>query len=58
MFDCCRVPNNKGDDWAISYAKEGDQGNSGHVIVLRKGRVWKVDIARDGALISTRDLEK
>ncbi|KAH8116536.1 carnitine acetyl transferase [Phellopilus nigrolimitatus] len=58
MFDCCRVPGSAGLDWAVSYAKEGEQGNAGHVIVLRKNRVWKVDAAKDGTLLSTADLEK
>ncbi|KAI5117139.1 hypothetical protein M0805_008258 [Coniferiporia weirii] len=58
MFDCCRVPGSTGLDWAVSHATQGDQGNSGHVIVLRRNRVWRVDIINDGALISTGDLEK
>ena len=58
MFDCCRVPGSNGLDWAVSYAKKGDTGDSGHVVVLRKNRVWKIDIARDDSIISTGDLER
>ncbi|THH05513.1 hypothetical protein EW145_g4738 [Phellinidium pouzarii] len=58
MFDCCRVPGAAGLDWAISHAKNGEHGNSGHIIVLRKNRVWKVEIANGGSLLSIEDLEK
>lgn len=58
MFDCCRVPGPTGMDWAVSYAKEGEQGDSGHIVVLRKNRVWKVKIAQGRQLLSTSDLEK
>ena len=57
MFDCCRVPN-EGLDYSISYATPGDLGNSGHIIVLRRNRVWKVEIIQNGRLLSTRDIEK
>ncbi|KAL5512913.1 hypothetical protein ACEPAH_3311 [Sanghuangporus vaninii] len=58
MFDCCRVPGSGGVDWADSYAKEGDTGDSGHIVVIRKNRFWRVDIAQNGTLLSTPDLEK
>ncbi|KLO07461.1 carnitine acetyl transferase [Schizopora paradoxa] len=58
MFDCCRVPGTSGLDWAISYAKEGENGNAGHVVVFRKNRAWKVDIAKDAHILSTADLER
>ncbi|EJD07249.1 carnitine acetyl transferase [Fomitiporia mediterranea MF3/22] len=58
MFDCCRVPGSGGVDWADSYAKEGDLGDSGHIIVLRKNRFWRVDVSQSGSLLSTSDLER
>ncbi|RDB23658.1 Carnitine O-acetyltransferase, mitochondrial [Hypsizygus marmoreus] len=58
MFDCCRVPGPEGLDWAVTYAKEGDVGDSGHIIVFRKNRVWKVDTAQDGRILSTGEIEK
>jgi len=57
MFDCCRIPN-EGLDWSVSCAKPGDLGNSGHIIVLRKNRVWKVQVTRNGRLLSTQEIEK
>ena len=57
MFDCCRVPNEVL-DWSISYATPGDLGNSGHIIVLRKNRVWKVQVTQSGRLLSTQEIEK
>lgn len=56
MFDACRVPD-KPSDWAVTYAKEGDDGISGHIIALRRGRVWKIPAVVDGRLISTWELE-
>jgi len=58
MFDCCRVPGSSGLDWAVSYAKEGENGASGHVVVLRKNRAWKIDIGDDTHILSTGDLER
>ncbi len=58
MFDCCRIPGQEGLDWSVSYAKEGDDGRSGHVVVLRKGRVWKIDAWQNGRLLSLAELEK
>jgi carnitine O-acetyltransferase len=58
MFDCCRIPGLQGLDWSISYAKEGDPGPNGHIVVFRNNRVWKLDAAKDGRLLSTTDLEK
>lgn len=62
MFDCCRVPGLNGLDWSVSYAKEGGLGDDGHIIVLRRGRVWKVDVATKHtggeSLLSMEDLEK
>jgi carnitine O-acetyltransferase len=57
MFDCCRVPGLPA-DWTVSHAKEGDLGDGGHIIVIRRGRFWKVDVGKGGELISTVDLEK
>jgi hypothetical protein len=58
MFDCCRIPGPHGLDWSISYTKEGDLGDSGHIIVFRKNRVWKVETAKGGRLLSTHEIEK
>ncbi|KAJ3765877.1 acyltransferase ChoActase/COT/CPT [Lentinula raphanica] len=58
MFDCCRIPGSDGLDWSKSFAVEGDDGNSGHIIVMRKNRVWKIDAAVDGQILSTDELEK
>ncbi|KZT07250.1 carnitine acetyl transferase [Laetiporus sulphureus 93-53] len=57
MFDCCRVPG-KPADWSVSYAREGDRGDSGHVVVLRRGRVWKLEPWKDGRLLSVDELLK
>lgn len=58
MFDCCRVPGPEGVDWSVSYAKEGDVGESGHIVVFRKGRVWKLEPWQDGHLLSVEEIEK
>ena len=58
MFDCCRVPGPDGLDWSVSYAKQGDIGNTGHVVVFRKNRVWRVDAAKDGRILGTDDLQR
>ncbi len=58
MFDCCRVSGTSGLDFAVSYAKEGENGTSGHVVVLRKNRAWKVEIANGSLILSTDDLER
>ena len=59
MFDCCRIPGLDGLDWSTSYAKEGDMGDGpAHIVVLRKGRVWKVDAVRDGTILSMQDWER
>ncbi|KAI0342524.1 carnitine acetyl transferase [Trametopsis cervina] len=58
MFDCCRIPGLEGLDWSVSYAKPGDQGNTGHIVVIRKGRFWKVDAWQNGRLLSAAELEK
>ncbi|TRM69826.1 acyltransferase ChoActase/COT/CPT [Schizophyllum amplum] len=57
MFDCCRVPGH-GIDWSVSHAKAGDTGNSGHIIVTRNNRFWKVPAAQDGHILSTEDFER
>lgn len=57
MFDCCRVPG-EGLDWSVSYAKAGDIGNSGHIVVIRKNRFWKVEITENGRILSTEEIEK
>ena len=58
MFDCCRIPGLQGVDWSVSYAKEGDDGTSGHIIVLRQGRFWKLEPWQNGILLSLSDLER
>ncbi|KIK61686.1 hypothetical protein GYMLUDRAFT_166051 [Collybiopsis luxurians FD-317 M1] len=57
MFDCCRIPGSEGLDWSKSFAVAGDGGDSGHIIVIRKNRLWKIEAAVDGRLISTNELE-
>ncbi|KAH9851920.1 carnitine acetyl transferase [Lenzites betulinus] len=57
MFDCCRVPGPEV-DWCVSHAKEGDRGQSGHVVVLHRGRVWKLDPWQKGQLLSLEELQK
>ena len=57
MFDCCRVPN-EGLDWSVSYATPGDMGISGHIIVLRKNRVWKLQVTQKGRILSTQEIQK
>lgn len=56
MFDCCRVPGTEGLDWSVSYAQEGDAGDSGHLVVVRNGRFWRIDMAPQGQLLSTQAL--
>ena len=56
MFDCCRVPGQPA-DWSVSYAREGDRGDSGHVIVLRRGRVWKLEPWQSGRLLDVDELQ-
>lgn len=58
MFDCCRVPGPEGLDWAVSHAKAGDLGNTGHIIVIRKNRVWKLEATSNGEILSTADLAR
>jgi carnitine O-acetyltransferase len=58
MFDCCRIPGQEGYDWAVSHAKEGDDGSNGHIVVLRRGRFWRVEACKDGSILSTAELEK
>src|SRR5258705_5041 len=57
MFDCCRIPG-EGLDWSISYAKPGDLGDYGHIIAIRRNRLWKIDVARNGRVLSTQEIEK
>lgn len=54
MFDCSRIPGLEGADWSISHAHQ----NPSHIVVLRKGRVWKLDVWHEGKLLSVADLEK
>jgi len=57
MFDCARVPGTEGLDWSVSHAKVGDTSGDGHIVVLRNGHCWRVDVARDGHILSTAELE-
>ncbi|KAH7101487.1 acyltransferase ChoActase/COT/CPT [Auriculariales sp. MPI-PUGE-AT-0066] len=56
MFDCCRIPGREGNDWSHSYSELND-GNRGHIIIIRRNSVWKVNIAPDGTLLSVGQLE-
>ncbi|KAF5336120.1 hypothetical protein D9611_006294 [Ephemerocybe angulata] len=58
MFDCCRVPGPDGLDWSVSHAKPNENGDSGHIIVIRKNRVWRIDATRDGKILSTEDFTR
>ena len=58
MFDCCRIPGQEGKDWSVSYAKPGDDGTSGHIVVFRKGRVYRLDPWQDGRLLSVDELQQ
>lgn len=58
MFDCCRIPGPEGFDWSVTYAKEGELGDMGHIVVFRKNRAWKLDLAQDGRILSTGEIEK
>lgn len=57
MFDCCRVPG-EGFDWSVSYSNPGDLGNSGHIVVIRKNRPWRVEVTREGQILSTEEIQK
>ncbi|PCH36384.1 carnitine acetyl transferase [Wolfiporia cocos MD-104 SS10] len=57
MFDCCRVPGQPA-DWSVSYAKQGDRGDSGHVVVFRRGRMWKLEPWRNGELLGLEELQE
>lgn len=58
MFDCCRIPGSDGLDWSKSLAVEGDTGDSGHIIVMRRNRIWRIDAAVNGRILSTDELER
>ncbi|KAJ7066391.1 acyltransferase ChoActase/COT/CPT [Mycena amicta] len=55
MFDCCRVPGS-GLDWSVTYAQPGDTGDSGHIVIFRHNRPWKVDLTHNGRLLSVEEL--
>ena len=57
MFDCCRVPGAEL-DWAVSHSNAGDDGRSGHVVVLHKGRIWKLEPWQNGELLSLDELQR
>ncbi|KAJ7622901.1 acyltransferase ChoActase/COT/CPT [Mycena polygramma] len=58
MFDCCRVPGPEGLDWSVTYAAPGDSGGSGHIVVFRNNRAWKIQTAVDGRILSTPEIEE
>ncbi|CAK5279447.1 unnamed protein product [Mycena citricolor] len=58
MFDCCRLPGPEGLDWSVSYAKPGDKGDTGHMIVFRNNRPWKVELTKDGRILSVIEIIK
>ena len=58
MFDCCRIPGPEGLDWSISYSKEGETGNTGHIVVIRKNRFWKINAAFSGRILGIDELER
>jgi carnitine O-acetyltransferase len=58
MFDCCRIPGKDGKDFSISHAKEGDNGDTGHIVVFRNNRPWLIEAARDGQILGTEEFER
>ncbi|KIJ20944.1 hypothetical protein PAXINDRAFT_174316 [Paxillus involutus ATCC 200175] len=59
MFDCCRVPGPQGVDWSVSYsASPNPETDIGHIIVVRKNRLWKVRAEVDGRVVGMGDLIK
>ncbi|KAJ7231911.1 hypothetical protein B0H12DRAFT_1146150, partial [Mycena haematopus] len=58
MFDCCRVPGPEGLDWSVTYAKPGDIGDSGHIIVFCNNRPWKVEATLGGQICSVRHFQQ
>ncbi len=51
MFDCCRVPDPDGLDWSVTYDLCKARGNSGHIVVFRNNRPWKVDLTDNGRIV-------
>jgi len=41
----------------VSHAKVGDTSGDGHIVVLRNGHFWRFDVAQDGHILSTAELE-
>ena len=58
MFDCCRIPGPSGLDWSISYSKEGETGYTGHIVVVRKNRFWKINTSHNGHILGIDELER
>jgi carnitine O-acetyltransferase len=58
MFDCCRVPGPEGLDWSVTYAKEGEIGDSGHIIVFRRNRPWRVETTENGRILSVEEIQR
>ncbi|KAJ7117643.1 acyltransferase ChoActase/COT/CPT [Mycena epipterygia] len=59
MFDCCRVPGPEGLDWSVTYANAADTGDeSAHIVVFRNNRVWKVQTAVDGRILSLGEIQE
>ena len=58
MFDCSRVPGPDGLDWSVTYAKPTDDGTSGHIVVFRNNRPWKVTVTDGGRILSTEEIER
>jgi len=58
MFDCCRIPGLSGLDWSVSYSKEGETGHTGHIVVVRKNRFWKINATYNGRILGIDELER
>ncbi|KIY71910.1 acyltransferase ChoActase/COT/CPT [Cylindrobasidium torrendii FP15055 ss-10] len=58
MFDCCRIPGPKGLDWSVTYANPEDDGTTGHIIVFRHNKPWKVTVTDNGRILSTEEIER
>lgn len=56
MFDCSRLPGMQNTDWSTAYVHGGKHGDMGHIIVMRCGGVWKVDMCHENRILTTGEL--
>jgi len=55
MFDCCRVPGSQGLDWSVSYTGKRDEDQ--HIVVIRRNRMYKVNVVEKGRILSIDEIE-